>query len=98
MKSSWTPRAEKTFAKIVEYLKEHWNQKEADKFAAQAKKTIEGVEKQPRMYEASEKNKNIRKGFVNKYAKMFYKIRPRKNIIEILMFWHNKQDPKKLKY
>lgn len=98
MKSKWTPTAEKTFALIIEYLKENWTQKEADKFANETKETIKKIEKQPQMFKASTKDKNIRKGLVNKQVSLIYKIKPRNKIIELILFWHNSRNPGKLKY
>ena len=50
------------------------------------------------MFKASSKNKIIRKGFVNNLVSLFYRVKPQKKEIELLLFWNNRQNPKKLKY
>ena len=47
------------------------------------------------MFVASGKRKDIRKGFVNKFVSLFYKVYPRKKEIELLIFHDNRQDPGK---
>lgn len=98
MKIIWLPRAQKSFKKIIDYLKENWTQKEVDNFVDETNKTIETIKHQPKTYKATHKDKNVRKGLVNKQVSMFYKIKPRNKIIELLLFWDNRQDPGKLKY
>jgi len=47
------------------------------------------------MFVATDRRRNVRKGFVNELVSMFYKVYPRKKEIELLRFWDNGQDPKK---
>ncbi len=98
MKISWMPRAVMSFFKISDYLEEKHGKKKADEFVAQVKKTIKRIEKQPYMYKTAKKNKTIRKGFVNKFVSMFYKVKEKEEKIELIEFWDNRQDPTKLKH
>ncbi len=98
MKIIWTFTAKGTFAQILKYLLENWTTKEIDKFTLEVRHTISQLEKNPYMFEASSKNKTIRKGFVNNLVSLFYRVKPQKNEIELLLFWNNRQNPKKLKY
>ena len=50
------------------------------------------------MYEASGRSKNIRKGLVTNQITLFYKIKPGKGELELLIFWDNRQNPKSLPY
>lgn len=97
MKIIWTYTAKKTFTKIIEYLFENWTVKEVQKFADETRTTLRQIEENPYMFKASKKKNNIRIGFVNKLVSLFYRVRPRKDEIELLRFWDNRQDPKKLK-
>lgn len=98
MKVIWTGKAKISFSKILEYLNENWTQREIDNFADETRKVIFQIRQNPFMYIASKKNKNIRKGFVNKKVSLFYRVRKRKKEIELLLFWNNLQDPEDIKY
>lgn len=56
------------------------------------------IEKYPEMYTPSAKNPRVRKVAINKYIVLYYRYYSSKKEIVLLTFWHNKQDPKKLKY
>jgi hypothetical protein len=49
------------------------------------------------MFVATEKRKNVRKGFVNNLVSLFYKVYPRKKEILLVKFHDNRQNPKKIK-
>ena len=48
------------------------------------------------MFEESRKKKNVRKGFVTKHNTLYYRVRPRKKELQLLLFWDNRQDPEDL--
>jgi plasmid stabilization system protein ParE len=98
MKVSWTPKALKSFMEIVDFLNERWTKKEIDGFAEQTDKVIEQIAENPYMFVATEKRKNVRKGLVNKLVSLFYRVKPRKQEIELLRFRDNRMDPDKLEY
>jgi hypothetical protein len=50
------------------------------------------------MFEESKKKKNVRKGLISKHNTLYYRVKPRKKELQLLMFWDNRQDPKKLKF
>ena len=91
----WTPESIKTFEQIIENLNTYWSQKEINKFVEQTEFTVNLIIKNPYLYKPSEKNKNIRKGFINKLVSMFYRVNLKNNEIEIITFWNNRQNPKK---
>ena len=94
----WTQRALKSYFKVADYLQEEWGEKVVNNFTAKVQKVIEQIEKMPNMFEVSKKYKNVRKGFVTEHNTLYYRIKPRKMEIELLIFWDNRQDSKKLKY
>ena len=98
MKVIWTGKAKISFSKILDYLNENRTQREIDNFADETRKIIFQIRQNPLMYIASKKNKNIRKGFVNKKVSLFYRVRKRKKEIELLLFWNNLQNPEDLEY
>jgi plasmid stabilization system protein ParE len=98
MKVSWTPTARKTYFKILDYLEISWTEKELQNFIDEVDQVIKHIAKDPHMYEASRKKKNVRKGFITKHNTLYYRIKPRKKELELITFWDNRQDPKRLAY
>ena len=94
----WTNEARQTFDKNINYLLEEWTEREIRNFVKQTNYIISRVADQPEMYPASRKSPKIRKVAINKYIILYYKYYPTKKEVMLLTFWHNKQDPKKLKY
>ena len=90
----WTRNAIVSLSKIIDYLREHWTEKEVIKFLADIRKSIRLIQKNPYIYMASETKDEIRKGFVNKKVRLFYKINTKRNRIDLLLFWDNRQNPK----
>jgi len=98
MKISWTPTARITYFKVLEYLAEAWTKREIQNFVDDTEKILELIAKDPHMFQASKKKKNVRKGLITKYNTLYYRIRPRKKELELITFWDNRQDPKRLIY
>jgi|ERR1035437_2122346 plasmid stabilization system protein ParE len=94
----WADEAKKTFNKNISYLLEEWTDREIKNFIKQTNNIILRISVQPEMYAASAKSSNIRKAQINKYIVLYYRYYSSKKEIVLLTFWHNKQDPKKLKY
>lgn len=94
----WTFRALKTYFKVSDYLQNEWGGKVVRNFADEVEKVIKEILENPYMFEVSKKYKNVRKGHVNEHNTMFYRIKPRKNEIEILIFWDNRQDDNRRPY
>lgn len=98
MKVSWTPKARFTYFRVLEYLDEAWTIREIQNFVDRTEKTLSQIVKTPEMFEASRKKKNVRKGLITKHNTLYYRIRIRKQEIELITFWDNRQNPKKLAY
>jgi len=97
MKVIWMPRALRTFFRVYDFTKESKGENQAEKLAALTSKNIRLIKKQPYAFPAYDKRKYLRKGFITKHVSMFYKVKPRKEEIELLKFHDNRQDPKKIK-
>ena len=52
----------------------------------------------PEMFIASRKKKNVRKALITKHNTLYYRIKPRNKELELITFWDNRQDPKKIAY
>jgi plasmid stabilization system protein ParE len=98
MKITWTPKALQSYFGIFNFLTQRWTKKEVETFVDQTDRIIEQISENPYMFVATDKRRNLRKGYVNELVSMFYKVYPRKKEIELLRFWDNRQDPKKREY
>jgi plasmid stabilization system protein ParE len=98
MKIIWTENALKSYFVILEYLQSEWGDKILQDFVIKTEHILAQIQEYPKMYESSEFYKNVRKAFITKHNLMFYKIKPRKKEIELLIFWDTRQDDEKRKY
>ncbi len=58
----WSSRAKKSYIRIVDFILEKWSTKEVKKYNDRTSFTILKIGKNPEMFIASQKKKNIRKG------------------------------------
>ncbi len=98
MTITWSKRALKSYFKVADYLQEEWGVTVVRNFAADVDKVIAQIEETPNMFEVSKKYKNVRKGFITAHNTLYYRIKPRKKEIELLIFWDNRRDDKKCPY
>jgi plasmid stabilization system protein ParE len=94
----WTPTAQKSFKKIVDYLEKNWTEREVSNFINETAAFLSNLKRQPEMCRPSLKRKNVRIGIINKQTQIAYHYQPKKAHIVVLLFWSPKQDPSKLKY
>ena len=94
----WSPEADETFARNINYLEQEWGEKETKRFILQTQKVIARLQIFPESYPQSNKSKKYRKARLNKYIALFYAYSKHKKSIMIVTFWNVKQDPHKLKY
>ena len=98
MKIFWTPQARHTYFKVLDHLEKTWTEREIQNFINEVDNILNQIKRNPGMFEESKKMKNVRKGFVSKHNTLYYRIRPRKKELQLLLFWDNRQDPGKLVY
>ena len=87
----WTKRAETGYDAIIEYLKTHFTQKEIRKFVQESYQFFELLSQYPEMLESSKKQKYVRRGPINKYTILTYRIKPRKKQIELINIRSSRQ-------
>lgn len=95
MEVIWTDTAEKSYYKILEYLKENWNSKVANDFIDRVENSMDIISNNPNCFEDYVFNKNYRKGFIHENVSFYYRIYD--NEIVIHLFWNNYQNHQKLK-
>jgi plasmid stabilization system protein ParE len=66
-----------------------------ENFSQKLDHTIELISKNPELFQASKKKKNIRRVVVAKYNTLYYRLNY--ETVEIISFFSNRQDPKKRK-
>ena len=89
----WTSRAQKGYASIIEYLDSHFSEKEIQKFVRQSHEFFELLSHYPELLESSKSQKYLHRGPINKYTILTYRIKPRKNQIELINIRSSRQKP-----
>jgi plasmid stabilization system protein ParE len=92
----WSPQSESDLLQIVEYLQSNWEVKVAIKFIDIIDELINQITLNPRQFPVIQKRKKIRKCVITKYNSLYY--RERKEFIDILRIYDNRQDPHRLKF
>lgn len=90
---TWSPTARQSYYQILEYLKDRWTQKELETFINRTEEAIGHICENPLLYPYSKKS-DTHKCVLVKQVSLFY--RKRTSVIELLVFWDNRQDPAKL--
>ncbi len=98
MKIGWTPTAKRTYFKVLDYLAENWTKREATNFMNEVESLLTQITDNPEMFQASRKKKDVRKALITKHNTLYYRIKPRNKELELITFWDNRQDPKKIAY
>ncbi|MBW6499213.1 MAG: type II toxin-antitoxin system RelE/ParE family toxin [Bacteroidales bacterium] len=93
MKVFWTNTARLSYFKILDYLKEKWSDKEVENFVLNTEKTIKQISGNPYMFKPSSKKKEIRRGFISNLTSIYYRVKPVKKEIDILLFFDNRKRP-----
>jgi plasmid stabilization system protein ParE len=96
-KVRWTTEAEQTFDSIIDYLENRWTEQDIINFVTKTNYLIDQISINPEMFRSSSKI-NIRVGFITSQTSLFYQIINSENLILLLSFWDNRQDPAKRKY
>ena len=96
MKIFWTKEAEATFAENISYLEREWNADVIENFILKTENILSSIKKNPFLFPVVSKEKNIHKCIVVKQVSIYYKIKSEQ--IDLLTFWNNFQNPKKLKF
>ncbi len=98
MKIRWTPTASQSYFSILDYLEHSWSKREVISLINEVNTLLDQICHHPKMFQESGKKRQIRKGFVTKEVSLYYRYRPHKKEIELLIFWDNRQNPEKLNY
>lgn len=90
----WSPLAESTYFKILDYLLEHWTEREALKFQSRLEEVLGYLQESPHMYVYSREMKSYR-AVLSPQTTLVYRLKD-ESVIELITFWDTRQDPEKL--
>lgn len=82
----------------MEYLETSWTQREVKNFSRLVQKKLDNIAKLPQLGSLTGKRNNVRKVVLQKRVILFYKHKPLKGEIELLLFWDTRQNPRRLKW
>lgn len=91
----WSEEAYQDYSDNIEYLLAEWGVSAAQEFSDNVASILNSLPSYPYLFPATN-YKRIRKGTVCKQISILYRVYSDR--IEILRFWNNYQDPKRLKY
>ncbi len=78
----------------IKDIERRWSKKEVNDFKMKVNDILDILEKTPYTFMKWEFNENIRKIKVSNFITLFYSIN--ENIVELLLFWDERQNPYKL--
>lgn len=91
----WSPEAEATFFKVIDYLQQNWTQKEIDHFIYATDKAVDYISLNPLMFRRTNK-KNVHEALVTPQNLLIYKIYP--THIFLITFYDTRQSKRKKKF
>jgi hypothetical protein len=91
----WLPEAILTYNQNILFLRDRWYEAVVDDFKIQVERHLDFIAETPNLFRVHNKEKQIHKCLVVKQITLYYRILDDK--IELLTFWNNYQNPKKLR-
>jgi plasmid stabilization system protein ParE len=89
----WNKRAEKSFAKIIDYLELNFGERTTKNFVLRTFPIIDSLSEYPEIGTEELKEKNVRGFVITKHNILFYRYTQRELIL--LNFFDTRQNPKK---
>ncbi len=87
----WSPVAVETFEAIINYTKETWTEKEVQRLIRTVNRKLLLLSQHPQLFPSTSSKGRRRKTIIHKRIILFYKVRQRKQEIELLRFWNTWQ-------
>lgn len=92
----WTDHALDELRQTVSYLEENFSEREIQRLATKIESTLTLIATQPAMFPESPSRKGVRRAIILRFNSLYYRVKHRQ--IEILSFFSNRQDIKKIKF
>jgi plasmid stabilization system protein ParE len=93
----WSDLAVKTYISNIQYLETQFTETEIKAFITAVQRKIALLRTQPRLGRLTNKRENVRVTVIHKRVTLIYRYRPIKHEIQLVRFWNNYQNPKRLK-
>ena len=93
----WSPMAKTSYFSILEYLEKNWTTKEIYTFVQRTEEILEVIKTKPSLFQYS-KISDTHRCVLVKQVSLFYRVRSSAGLIELLVFWDNRQNPEKLEF
>ena len=90
----WTERAINGFDEVMFYLKTHWTEREVKNFIQETQEFLDLLSSHPYLLQRTSKYKNVYRGPLNKLTLITYRVKTRKNQIEIINIRDARRKPK----
>lgn len=90
----WSPKAQKDYARIIDYLLIEWTLKEVQKFIEQVEKATSILEKGYVDFKTNQLG-TLHVAVISSQVSIYYRIQS-KSKVEIIRIWDNRQNPSKL--
>lgn len=94
----WTDETRKTYRQIIDYLEIYFSYKEIIRFIEHTLRKIAFIESNPGMYRRSQKASNVYYTNILRRVLLVYRVMPRKKVVQKIVFWDGRRNPKKFKY
>lgn len=91
----WSEHAKLDYWENIDYLLEQWSKKEAMEFIEKVNSILEVISSKPKAFQKAN-FKGVHGVTITPQIKLFYKV-SKNDTIELIRFWNNYQNPKKLK-
>ena len=95
LKIVWTKRAQSGYDKVIDYLQTNITYREVQRFVRQSQEFFNLLSQYPEMLESTKRYKNVRRGPINKYTIVTYRIELKKGLIELINIRSARQRPLK---
>lgn len=92
----WSPLSESDFISILNYLQNNWDDNVVQRFIEITDGILVWISNHPKQFPLIHKKKKVRKCVLTKHNTLYF--RERKDCIDILRIFDNRQDPVKLKF
>lgn len=89
----WTRRAIHGYDKIIQYLVTNWTDREVKNFIHESDEFFKALSEYPRILQKTTRHKNLYRGPMNKFTVITYRVKPRKEQIEIINIRGARQKP-----
>jgi plasmid stabilization system protein ParE len=92
----WSPASREEYAEILQYVDNEFGTDAALKVMDKIEATVEHIAAFPRAYPFSDIRPDIRKAVISRQTSLLYRITETQ--IQLLHFWDNRQDPRRLEF